>query len=201
MTVRRAFTFAELLVVLAIVAVTAAVLTPVFLNVRRSARREETVQHMRQLWMALSQYRADYEGVDIYDNYRALALPSGPFWDPKLLRVPDDVWNTACNPDPVIQRTGPTPGPYGRIPYVGGMYSDVVLKFPYTNVPYVNYLKEFRQNIVVFLDPYCNDAGTSMSDTYKTKRGFAVTIEGQIVRSLKKGDASRLQWYSPRPTD
>ena len=58
---RRAFTLIELLIVLAIIAVLAAILLPVFSRVRTQARRTSCIAQLRQIGQATQMYRQDYE--------------------------------------------------------------------------------------------------------------------------------------------
>ena len=56
---QRAFTLIELLVVIAIIAILAAILFPVFQNVRENARRTDCLSNEKQLALAVVQYTQD----------------------------------------------------------------------------------------------------------------------------------------------
>lgn len=55
------FTLIELLIVIAIIAILASILFPVFGRARENARRASCSSNMRQIGLALSQYTADYD--------------------------------------------------------------------------------------------------------------------------------------------
>lgn len=61
MSLRRGFTLVEMLVVLGILAVLFAILTPVFLRVRAGARTAVCVTHLKQLCVAARMYSDDYD--------------------------------------------------------------------------------------------------------------------------------------------
>jgi len=60
---RRGFTLIELLVVIAIIAILAAILFPVFAKVREKARQTACASNMKQLGLAIIQYKEDYDEV------------------------------------------------------------------------------------------------------------------------------------------
>jgi prepilin-type N-terminal cleavage/methylation domain-containing protein len=58
---RAGFTLIELLVVIAIIAILAAILFPVFSNVRRNARRTVALSNLKQIGTAVTMYNQDYD--------------------------------------------------------------------------------------------------------------------------------------------
>jgi type II secretory pathway pseudopilin PulG len=81
-----AFTLIELLVI-AILSILAALLLPVFSTARSAARRTACISNLRQIGLALSMYRQDYEDLPphlsvIYPDYvtdaRLFVCPSDP---------------------------------------------------------------------------------------------------------------------------
>ena len=84
---RAAFTLVETLVVIAIIAVLAALLFPVFSAARAAARRTACISNLRQLGLALQMYKQDYGELPphlstINDSYvrdpRIFVCPSDP---------------------------------------------------------------------------------------------------------------------------
>jgi prepilin-type N-terminal cleavage/methylation domain-containing protein/prepilin-type processing-associated H-X9-DG protein len=58
---RKAFTLIELLIVIAIIALLAAILFPVFARARESARRASCLSNLKQIGLGIMQYTQDYD--------------------------------------------------------------------------------------------------------------------------------------------
>lgn len=72
-TRRRGFTLLEILIVIAIIGLLAAILFPVFASVREGARRGACLSNLRQLGQAITMYTGDHDyyphAVDVADRY------------------------------------------------------------------------------------------------------------------------------------
>jgi prepilin-type N-terminal cleavage/methylation domain-containing protein/prepilin-type processing-associated H-X9-DG protein len=80
----RGFTLVELLVVVAIIIIIAALLFPVFSQVREKARQTRCINNLKQISLAMSMYTDDYDGVLPRDVTRYGDLSAGPCgaWNP-----------------------------------------------------------------------------------------------------------------------
>ena len=76
---QRGFTLIELLVVIAIIAILAAILFPVFAQVREKARATSCISNMRQIGMAVRLYVDDSDGAwPIFQAYNTLDYNNNP---------------------------------------------------------------------------------------------------------------------------
>ena len=92
---RRAFTLIEMLVVVTIIGLLAALLFPVFAKVRENGRRTSCLSNERQIGLALLQYTADNDAYfpNAFTPHNAgdWALQVFPYVkDPAVYRCPDD---------------------------------------------------------------------------------------------------------------
>jgi len=103
---RRGFTLLELLTVIAIIALLAAILFPVFAGVRSQAKKTQCITNLHNIYMAVRQYRLD-EGVypDVLFGY--VQYPSGnPISNEIPIPLDKNVRNDPNDPNEPIYRLG-----------------------------------------------------------------------------------------------
>lgn len=77
------FTLIELLVVIAIISILAAILFPVFARVRETARATSCLSNLKQIGLAIEQYKQDYDGYYPFSRWYAPA-PQKHWYDAYL---------------------------------------------------------------------------------------------------------------------
>ncbi len=104
---QKAFTLIELLVVIAIIAILAAILFPVFQNVRENARRTTCMSNEKQLSIAIIQYVQDSDEIMVpVINCSKNVIGNAPFCtDPDKTNI-NNYWVTAVDPYLKIQIQG-----------------------------------------------------------------------------------------------
>lgn len=122
---QRAFTLIELLIVIAIIAILATILFPVFARARENARRSACQSNLHQLGLAMAAYTQDYD-----ERYPpAMAAGSGFSWDiniapyagvtvtnnkaPQIFFCPDDTGPRINNFSNSTRRSYAMPKPNG----------------------------------------------------------------------------------------
>ena len=85
------FSLVELLVVLAVISVLAAVLLPVLAKMRSSARQTSCMSNLRQIGFAALQYSQDYDDQYPYWNSAFLSVPASP-------ETSDKMWKYVVQP-------------------------------------------------------------------------------------------------------
>lgn len=128
----RGFTLLELLVVICIIAILAAMLFPVFARAREQGKRSECLSNLRQLGTAAHQYADDYDGYlphghDVESGYGAPDRPT--YWLTAMQPFVSTYDVARCPSDPDVRKS---------LPQRSASYTYTDAKEP--DAPYTSYL-------------------------------------------------------------
>ena len=171
---KHGFTLTELLVVIGIAAIIAAILFPVFASARRKARMTECASNLHQIGLALHQYANDNDG-----DY--------PPDDPLLSHNPHLVWTllTPYTHNADVFHCPDTPGDFGR-----GYFYD------YGSMPYF-----YRSATFPVLKAPRPGSGTVVAEcdahTQRDGDGWALDANGRAIGPIivvrEDGSTSQIQ--------
>lgn len=111
----RAFTLIELLIVIAIIAILAAILFPVFARAKDSAKQTVDLAHIKQVGLSNIMYNADYDQnyltfpyADTWSSPSYSNGEKGPYWTDRLMPYvkSGDIFATLPNTDPAFYPRG-----------------------------------------------------------------------------------------------
>lgn len=172
-------TLTELLVVVAVVMVIAALVSPLIKDSKRSAQASASVQHLRQMHLAIDLYMGpDAPDVAPYDRPSEEHFYYGLFAkSPQLLKSP-------CG-DPMI--------------WTGERYIQSITGYAIKGVEPLGesqraYFETQRENSILITDMSCNDFGI-WDFPATTKLGLGVKRSGQLLRIKKTGMPSDFRWW------
>jgi prepilin-type N-terminal cleavage/methylation domain-containing protein len=93
---RPAFTLIEIIICIAIVGLVSAIIFAAFGPAKSKARESICIEHLRQISLALSMYRQDYDGMDIASGEKACVAMGLPCTNPQSQLMPytknKDIW-------------------------------------------------------------------------------------------------------------
>ena len=204
---QKGLTMMEVLIVLVIISILTALITFAGTKIKRSIQIRNSIGKLQQIYVVVSTYRTDWDG-DGYTNYShphayfGLGLPTLGAYEKDRIGFSEEFLQSPCGSDKQIFDSFSC-GVYGWITYVAPLYEPIRIMRPGSGnwIEFRNYLPEYRESAVLYIDPYCNPPGTSMATEYLYKRGIALLLSGQIINKYDLGnaDAIHLRWYSQPP--
>jgi len=176
---QRGFTLVEIVVVISIVVLVAALTWPVFRKAKAQALEASSISNMRQLHVAIGVYRSDYEGVE-YGSMEDMGLPDAP--SPQYL-------------GPSVSTLRP-PTMTSR----GYYYYPVPSSIDHRNPPWKVYCPEHLGQTVLLADVWFNPVIGDppypyyFMDPLTTKYVIGITLDGNIKRKTAQGPLSLTWW-------
>ncbi|ARU44882.1 hypothetical protein CCB81_12305 [Armatimonadetes bacterium Uphvl-Ar2] len=181
---RHAFTLVEVLVVLAILAIVATLLFPVYSSSKNAAGKVVSYSKLKQSHLGLLLYREDNGG----DN--------GHYGKPSLMNLPYDHWVFTDQGQYGVDWKLRSPG--GCPPWEA---ERKVTDFIFSNLTddsdWATDAILYEELVVVFGDISCNPRKDFLATApRRTKTSTAVLLSGQIATRTGRGDFSRSGFYS-----
>jgi prepilin-type N-terminal cleavage/methylation domain-containing protein len=176
---RKAFTLLETVVVIAIIGVLAAILTPVFARVKHQARITETVQHLHQVHIALDIYRTDYDG-------------QGRLGDGSQMGYPQFDYAVTSPIMSLLLRKGPCLANRGNHIY----WPDSLPSRGYGDT-WIEMIDIFEDRTPEYTTITCTPGEYNVDNVFHPKLGLGVLVNGSLVRHLKPGKHdSNPHWWT-----
>lgn len=191
---RRAFSLVEVLVAVAIMAVVAALLFPVFSLAKRSAKEAAVVENLRQWHHAITLYRTQLDGDAQYGGLERLQIPDCRTWLGTTLGLGDHSLRSPCGKHPHL----PLRGPFSARSDFAPPYKEMHLYYVACNNPASLAADSpiYRENLYLVADPNCSPGEWRIDSQYSKKRSFAVLLSGRIVRRERTGIDRHPSFYA-----
>lgn len=176
------FTLVETLSVIAIIAVLVAILVPVIVEAKNAARRTTGIANFKQLYLAFSMYRTDYNGDAVYGKASSMGLPDHwHFYQRQgYLAVSDneDLWQSPCGVHPEF--AGQTDPKY--------VYYPSNLR----TMQWEDYVLTHGDNTVFLVDKNCVDHSVPIEAQYFIKPLIGLRLNGQATLKRVRGETISL---------
>lgn len=185
----RAFTVLEVVVVVAILVVLAALLAPVFAQAKESGKMAVCRSNLRQRFLALQQYRDEVGGTDEPAESGAMGFPAHldcVIW-------PDDCWT---NSERRLNCSGQNPSTRGGIVSYRQFWAPPrFFKEAYYEISertWIDYVRQAGAGAIVLLD--ANHPLHVPSNTWTTSRAFGIAIDGSLKTRVRRGNPQFYSW-------
>lgn len=180
---KKGFTIVEVLCVMGIIALLAALLFPVLRTVRESALVSASESNLHQLHIETSLYRIDWNGEGIYGDAYSMGLPPMKVRDKAL---------------PLLASLQPPRAPHPISVAVGRRYWNYYLdpQLDGLEPSWEEIVVDKRDQMVLYFDPFNNDPGLPLDrGSYISRFLIGVNLGGSIVRKRASRDWMDRDWW------
>lgn len=189
---RHGVTLVEILIVVTIVAVLAAIIIPTMTGAKMAAKETDCKMRLKQWFLAISLYREEWGSAE-YGMPHEMGLPV-----PVQLQHMVDV---GAIPQYMIYCPGgqdPT-DPDARPAYNQMWYDPAYLNLPPgVGVPsWKPYVEKYFDNAILIRDANHQPPGSGYGSWLQTHKGIGLYLGGHVKVVQRKGDASSREWWNP----
>ncbi|MFN8138407.1 MAG: hypothetical protein U0R49_01265 [Fimbriimonadales bacterium] len=183
----RAFGLVEVLVIVGILAITAAIVTPVYLRAKDRAKENICISNLKQLHVATMMYRHDYDGDGKYGKPSHMGLP---LYTTLTLRV-----NKYITED-VQKCLGVSPTPPSPVLYGPCFYGEVPGEHTGPGpTPWERTVLANRDDTVLYCDLNHQPPGSKFQAERQTHRGLGVYLSGESKTVKRPGNPLSINWW------
>ncbi len=160
---------------MAILAVLAGILFPVFAQAKRGAQVTSTVQKIHQLSLAIQMYRSENDGDARFGRASQMGLPPSS----QIYKVaPPAMWKMPCQSADVTS--------FGTVYWpedsVGpGSWEEIV--------------RTFEESAPVIHSLSCTDSDWDVNNQFHPKLGIAADLSGRLLKKRKTGNPEKAAWW------
>lgn len=168
----RGFTLTEVMVVITIVAIVAAIIYPVIVNVKKGAEETKCTSNLHQISLAVFQYQHDFGGDGVFGDANAMGLPPSPDVLTGYEQLAKDLWK--------CRGAGMAGMPYS-------LYCYMAADDPDTKGTWTGYASAQQSQAVLFADFNHRNEGEPWGAAYLNKFALGLHLDGHVSRKVGHG--------------
>lgn len=186
----RGVTLVEILVVIGVILILTAITVPVMSSAKRSAKVTATTVRLRNQWIALSLYRAEYDSDGRYGTSPEMGLPE---FEVRNMAVIDHTWPPPCGIHPDLWVNFWVRCFCG---HEGMSEEELNAALPKCRARISADSNLYRENWILLIDDNCSDPDVKLRNVYQRKRAVGVFLSGQVKFKVGIGDHLKPGWWA-----
>lgn len=189
---RIAFTLVEVIVVVAILAVLAALLYPVLAKAKEGSKMATCRSNLRQRFVALQLYRDTVDGTDVPADSESMGFPAHL----DCVLWPQDCWTNAERRLACSGRHPRMPGwPVGYRQFWPPPRHFTAAYSKEQEAKWIEYLHAAGPGALVLTD--MNHPLHFPANDWTIQRAFGIAMDGSLKTRVRRGDPNGYDWWLP----